>query len=124
MEITQELIREITDVLRTLGSTRPSRGRFRTVAAIALACEKEDRLTAVTNEIYRAVAREHGCQWSAVERNVRTVANRAWNQRKERLTEVAGYTVDGPPSAGEFMEIVVSYLQRTAPDLQRDGERA
>lgn len=108
MDVTQEII----NILRSLGSIKASRGRCRTAAAIAMAYENEDRLAAVIKEIYQVVAERFGCKWTAVERNVRTVAKRAWDLKKAQLVEIAGYAVDGPPTAGEFIEIISSHIRR------------
>ena len=77
--------------------------------------ENEDRLEAVTKEIYREVAKRCGCNWSAVERNIRTVVQRAWRINRPLLIRMAGYPLEVPPTASEFIAIVANYIQRTSP---------
>lgn len=108
MDITQEIM----DILRSLGITKTGKGRTRTAAAIALAFEDEDRMTVIGRDIYQVVGRSHHCEGSAVERNIRTVVRKAWSQRRARLEELAGYDLDGPPTAKEFVEIISTHLQR------------
>ncbi|MGM9638604.1 MAG: sporulation initiation factor Spo0A C-terminal domain-containing protein, partial [Butyricicoccaceae bacterium] len=57
---------------RALGLTKNYKSYRRTAAAVWLAIEKEERLEAVTKEIYPEVARACGCSWMAVERSLRT----------------------------------------------------
>lgn len=108
MDMTQEII----DILRSLGSTKAGKGRTRTVAVIALAVEDEDRMEAIGKDIYQVVGEAFGCEGSAVERNIRTISRNAWNYKKARLKALAGYDLDDPPSAKEFVDIVSTHLRR------------
>ena len=76
----------------------------RTAAAVWLAIEKEERLEAVTKEIYPEVARACGCSWMAVERSLRTSA--------PLLAQMARYPLQRKPSAGQFIEILAVYILR------------
>ena len=105
----------VQDTLQALGITRNYRGCIRAITAIELAMENEDRLEAVTKEIYREVAKRCGCNWSAVERNIRTVVQRAWRINRPLLIRMAGYPLEVPPTASEFIAIVANYIQRTSP---------
>lgn len=100
-------------ILRELGIGRNYRGYYRTSIAISMALEDEGRLTAVTKEIYCTTAQQTGCQWTAVERNIRTVIQRAWKVNPQRLIQMAGYPLSSPPTASEFIEIVTNYILRT-----------
>lgn len=102
----------IHDILRSLGITRNYRGYTYIVYAVELVLENENRLNAITKEVYWEVARRYGCEWSAVERNFRTIVKRAWSVNPERLIEIAGYPLAGPPTASEFIEIISNHIQR------------
>ena len=67
----------IEDTLRQLGVGGNYIAQQRAVTAIQLAIEDEDRLLYVTKNIYLPVAQICGCKWTAVERNLRTVVQRA-----------------------------------------------
>ena len=57
----------VQDTLQALGITRSYRGCLRAATAIELVLEDEDRLEAVTKEIYREVAKRCRCigmRWS------------------------------------------------------------
>ena len=62
----------IQETLRLFGITRCYKGFLHTAYAIQLAVENENRLEAVTKEIYMETAFHFNCTWTAVERNIRT----------------------------------------------------
>ena len=88
--------------LRALGITRRCRCYGRIVMAIQLAVDQEDSLEAVTKEIY----------WE--------VGSRCWRTIPELLREMAGYPLDGPPTASEFLEILSNDVQR-AMERREEG---
>ena len=105
----------IYTILRYLSVTKAYLGCHQTAYAVKLALENEDRLSAVTKEIYMETASHFGCSWGAIERNIRTVIVRAWRICPERLIELAGYPLDGAPTEGEFIEILVNYMRQASP---------
>lgn len=56
----------IQETLRLFGITRCYKGFKHTAFAIALAVSGEERLEAVTKEIYMETASHFGCKWTAV----------------------------------------------------------
>ena len=81
--------------LRALGITRRCRCYGRIVMAIQLAVDQE-------------------------ERNIRTAVQIAWRTNPELLREMAGYPLDGPPTASEFLEILSNDVQR-AMERREEG---
>ena len=73
----------------------------------------ESRLESVTNEVYRETASHYGCNWSDVERNLRTSVDRAWRINSAYLIKLAGYPMDGPPTASEFVTVISDHIIRT-----------
>ena len=69
----------VQDILRSLGITRCYKGFKHTEYAICLAIQDESRLEAITKEIYMETAAHFECNWTAVERNIRTAVSRAWS---------------------------------------------
>ena len=104
----------IQDTLRLLGITRCYRGFKHTAYAIQLAVEDEDRLESVTKELYRETASHFNCNWTAVERNIRTAVARAWKINRPLMLEMAGYPLTCTPTASEFIEILASYILRSS----------
>lgn len=102
----------IQETLRSLGITLNYQGYYQVTDAIELAVEDENRLLEVTKKIYQHIADRDGYKWSAVERNIRTVVQRAWKINPELLTEIAGYALTQAPTATEFIEMTAAYLLR------------
>lgn len=113
-------LEDIQDILRPFGITRCYKGCKHASYAIYLAVTNDTRLEAVVKEIYMDVASHFGCSYYSVERNIRTVAARAWNVNPDLLREMAGYPIDdthtknAPVTASEFVEIIASYILRSS----------
>ena len=107
----------LQDILRSLGINRCYKGFRHACYAIGLVLENEDRLENITKEIYMETAAHFGCKWTAVERNIRTPAARAWRTNAALLMQMAGYPLEKAPTASEFLEIISSYLLRMALPL-------
>ena len=104
----------IQDILHLLGITRCYKGFNHTAYAIYLAVQDDGRLVAVTKYIYMETASHFNCKWTAVERNIRTAAERAWRANRPLLCEMAPYPLPWTPSASEFIEILASYILRSS----------
>lgn len=104
----------IQTTLRPFGITRCYKGFRHTCYSIDLAVADDSRLEAVVKEIYMETASHFNCKWTNVERNIRTAVSRAWEVNPALLTHMAGYPLDRPPSASEFIEIISSYILRSS----------
>ena len=103
----------VKDILRSLGITRCYKGFKHTEYAIYLAIQDESRLEAVTKEIYMETADHFECNWTAVERNIRTAVSRAWSVNPDLLCQIASYPLKAEHSASQFIEMVSSYIIRS-----------
>ena len=102
---------DVLKLLRELGVVRIYRGCRPVVIFVKLVFDDEDKLLNVV-ETYKEIAQMTGTTWNAVERNIRTVVNRAWSTNRQRLIEIAGYPMVVPPTVSEFLEIVYNYVTR------------
>ncbi len=84
--------------------------------AIRLTLEEPARLTALVRQIYTPVGQTTDKNWTAVERNLRTVVRRAWEVNPTYLVEIAGRPLAHKPETGEFLAMMWGYLA--------DGEAA
>ena len=98
----------VQDILRSLGITRCYKGFKHTEYAICLAIQDESRLEAITKEIYMETAAHFECNWTAVERNIRTAVSRAWSVNPGLLCQMAGYPLESEPTSSQFIEISLS----------------
>lgn len=103
----------IQDALHSLGITRNYRGFEYAMTAILLVLENARCLESVVSAIYFQVASAYGRSWVSIERNIRTIIQRAWAINPERLIQMAGYPLDGPPTVSEFIDIVATYVLRS-----------
>ena len=104
---------EIEIILRKLGIVSTYKGYKAAVIAVSLALENEDRLHSITKDIYAETARRMNATPSAIEKNLRTVARRAWGVNRTDLERMAGYRLLAPPSVSEFLDILFNYIQRS-----------
>ena len=103
----------IKELLHSLGITGKYRGYTYTMIACELALEDETRLYCITSEVYNRIASECECGKASVERNIRTVIMKAWKLRRERLVEMAGLPLSAPPTVSDFIDYLITYIQRT-----------
>ena len=103
---------KIKELLNSLSINGKYRGYIVTAVACELLLEDEMLLFAVTHQLYPRVAEICGCNENTVERNIRTVLHRAWQNNPKRLLEIAGYNMTVAPTVTEFLGILLSYLQR------------
>ena len=103
----------VQDILRSFVITRCYKGFKHTEYAICLAIQDESRLEAITKEIYMETAAHFECNWTAVERNIRTAVSRAWSVNPDLLCQMAGYPLESEPTSSQFIEIISSYIIRS-----------
>lgn len=87
-------------------------GCVRAMATVKCVLENEDRLSRLILCVYMPVAQQLDCDWKLVERNLRTVILRAWKQNPDLMEQLAGYPLEKPPKAGEFLGMVYNYMAR------------
>ena len=103
---------KIRDVLHSLAISGKYKGYFITILACELIIEDETRLINIVKNVYLVVSQKFNCNLDIVERNIRTIIYRAWTLKRERLNEIAGYTLVEPPVVSEFLAFLSSYLIR------------
>lgn len=96
----------------SLGVHMGTIGCRRAIAVVEWVLENEDRLSHLVVQVYTPIACQYGCTWKAVERSLRTVIRRACKQNPDLMNQLAGYPLEKPPKAGEFLEMVYTYMSR------------
>lgn len=104
----------LNETLQSLGISKCYKGYRQLLLSVELALDDENRLICITENIYHQVADLCCCNYCQVERNIRTVAQRAWDINAERLTEIAGYSLISSPSVSELISILVTYVKRNS----------
>lgn len=103
---------QVDGVLRPLGITRNIRAYHTLSEVLRLICEQEDRLEAVQKEVYEPIADKQCSDWTAIQSTIRRAAQTAWHTNPSRVQELAGYPLDGCPSAVQFLEMLYNDLAR------------
>lgn len=98
--------------LQSLGVTANYKGCKQIALSVELALQKEERLSNVSKFLYQPVASQLGCSCSSIERNIRTIAQIAWQTNPAALQKLAGYPLCAAPSASEFISILTARFLR------------
>ena len=108
----------IARILESLGVSRRFRGHG--IASEALCCvlDSGEGLISLTEQVYAPLLERYACSWRHLERNLRTVIQRAWAVNRDLLQEMSAYPLLLMPTVSEFLDIVTTYLQRQT--LRRD----
>lgn len=109
-------MKEVKDTLTKFGVIGCYKGFECAEFSVELAVKDESRLGAVTKEIYMPTADNIGCNWKAVERNLRAVVNRAWDLDPELMRALAGSRLEEKPTVSEFITIVANHVLRSKSD--------
>lgn len=104
----------ISDSLQLLGISKCYKGYRQLFLSVELALDDEARLLRIKENIYNPVSVTCGCDSCNIERNIRTVAQRAWKYNSKKLIEMAGYTLFSSPSVSELISILVTYVERNS----------
>ena len=102
----------IHTLLRSLGITANYCGYHITVIACELLMQDEMLFLRITKGLYPEVAKRLNCGTFTIERNIRTIIYRAWDVRRERLCEIAGIELTEPPKVVEFLDMLISYMEK------------
>ena len=83
------------------------------VSTVSRAMNNHPDINPETKEIYMETAAHFECNWTAVERNIRTAVSRAWSVNPDLLCQMAGYPLESEPTSSQFIEIISSYIIRS-----------
>ncbi len=113
--INNDLEIDITNIIHEVGVPAHIKGYQFLRDAIALVVNKPEILSAVTKELYPAIAMMNNTTPSRVERAIRHAIELAWNRgRIETLESLFGYTIKndkGKPTNSEFIAIIADKLR-------------
>lgn len=110
-----DLEMDITNMIHEVGVPAHIKGYQYLRDAITMVVNDMDLLSAVTKELYPAIAKMNNTTPSRVERAIRHAIEVAWNRGKiETLNNLFGYTVHndkGKPTNSEFIAIIADKLR-------------
>lgn len=111
-------MRMICDLLHRLGATENYTGFPLTSYAVFLAVERPDRLLMVTKVLYPEVARYYMTTVTAVERNIRTIVGKVWDENLPLLDELAHRHLHRKPTSSQFLAILASQFLHEFPPFR------
>ena len=113
-----ENMKRIEQVVRSLGLSGRALSSRQLMLAVELAHEDKSLLEFVTKGLYLEVAArfDRSTNWRAVERNLRTARDQAWEKAdRNRLNRIAGYVMKTKPSTGEFIDMLCYFVESGRP---------
>jgi two-component system response regulator (stage 0 sporulation protein A) len=100
----------LQEVLRPLGITRRYTGFEQLEQAIEIVANDQDAIGSIRKRIFYPISERYYCDWKSVERNVRTLVDRAWKVNPQYLEKLAGYPLNRKPTAIDFVDIVAQHV--------------
>ena len=99
-------------LIRKAKFSKRYRGYYYLLQCIELVFADENRLCALSKEVYRPIAEKYQVSCRCIERDIRTARDYAWQRGgKEILEEISGGVFYESPSVGELIEILAVYLR-------------
>lgn len=102
----------LQQTLYHLGIYPRYRGYRQVILAVKLLCQDEDRLYQLMS-LYREIAVLSHTRASTVERNIRTLSERAWQTNPSYLMRLAGYPLDRRLTNSDFLAVLLAVVQRS-----------
>lgn len=93
-------------LLMMFGITPNYNGYQQIELAVKMAQREPESLHMVCKWLYPAVAKDCGTTWQCVERNVRSVTAKAWENNPMLLRKLAGYYIKKRPTAAQFIAML------------------
>lgn len=105
----------IERLIRSLGIGATYRGYRYLCYAVSLCLQDEEYLLSISKLLYPKIAKEFNTTLSSVERDIRTVIQVCWDRgNKNLLQDIALHPLSSRPTAGEFLDILVAYIQHSS----------
>lgn len=106
---------DITNIIRKVGVPAHIKGYQYLKYGIAMVVENMDILSAITKELYPAIAKKNNATPTRVERGIRHAIEVAWNRGEiDTINSLFGYTVHnnkGKPTNSEFIALIADKLR-------------
>ena len=103
---------DIDYVISTLGVGATYRGYRYLNYGIELCLEDEEYLLAISKQLYPEIAKKYKTTTGSVERDIRTVIRVCWENGYDKLQSYSLWPLQVRPTAGEFFDILVAYMNR------------
>ena len=107
----------IERLMSDIGITTNYKGYNYLTDALQICLKSEMGRLKVTKDIYPQVATKHGATSFRVEQNIRFAKEHSYSTRKDRLEEIAGFSLEKVPSNSEFLAMLTEHLKKTGEEM-------
>ena len=116
-KVSHEVQMRVTDLLHTLGVPSQIKGYQYLREGILMLYQSTGLIGGITKEVYPEIAKKYRTTPSRVERSIRHMIEKTWNQGSiEEIDHIFGSTVapeKGKPTNSEFMAGICEYIKMT-----------
>lgn len=117
------MMKQVESILHTLGVGRYYKEYELTCHVLRLAMEDSSRLCNMKKYLFTPTAAHFSCDVRTIERNLRTLIRRAWDNDAEAMRRVAGYRLLWCPPVSEFLSFMVDYALEVGPVFEHQRGR-
>jgi len=107
----------IERLMSDIGITTKYKGYYYLADALQMCLNNETGQPKITKEIYPQVATRHGATSYRVEQNIRFAKQHSYSTRKDKLEEIAGFSLKKIPSNTEFLAMLTEHLKKTGEEM-------
>lgn len=100
-------------IIRQFNITTKYKGYHFILDAIEIASGKQNETLYITKDIYPMIASKYHTSIYSVEKDIRTIIEKCWINKKELLEKIAGCKLNYCPTNSEFIDYITYYLNRT-----------
>lgn len=101
------MISTVENILNSMAITGKYKGYHFIIKACTILYENRQHNILITRDVYYVIARQYGCKWYNVERDIRTVISHAWKNAPEKVNEIAGRTLNHPPTVADCLYMLL-----------------
>ena len=114
-ELEKDVPLDAERLLRLLGVSGKLSGFYFAVYMLEQVQEKPECVLLITKHPYRQTAQHFNTTTNCVERNLRTIVQACWRQSNHSmLDQIAGCPLSQPPTNTQFIDMLASYLRKSA----------
>lgn len=108
------------ELIRRFDITSRYKGYYLLTEALQIARENYDNCQAITKDVYQKIAQRHRTTYMCVERNIRTVVAKCWENNRKLMEEIAGHELTVYPSNGAFLDMVIYWFESNNDDSAKN----
>ena len=102
--------KEIKQILNTLGTTSKYKGYYPTIDAVEIFVNRYGECINLSQELYPKLSHKYNMSYYSIERNIHTIANKAYRSNKKLLGTLLDEELTKCPSNYLFLEAIAFYI--------------